>query len=141
MKMLVLFCCLILLTVNYASAQTEQDKLNEINNSTHSIVMACSSLGESDTNYMIFCNNILETINQQCQQVSFIFCITDVFGLRNQALNISSELAVYEFRSRVFYFPGVRYSAISLYDKQNATLMKRYCDHCIKKVYERETVW
>lgn len=83
MKTFVPFCCLILLSVKLAYAQTEQDKFNAIDNFTHSVVIACSSLGEADTNYMIFCNNLLETIHEQCQQVSFSFCINDMFGLRN----------------------------------------------------------
>ena len=63
--------------------QSGQDKLNAIDDSTHSLVGACSSLGEADTNYMIFCSNVLEIIHQQCQQASFMFCTTDVFGPRS----------------------------------------------------------
>jgi hypothetical protein len=63
--------------------QTDQDKLNAIDNSTHSLVKACSSLGEADTSHMILCNNLIETIHKQCQVASFIFCTTDVFGPRS----------------------------------------------------------
>jgi len=65
------------------TASLEQDRLNKIENFTNSLVMACSNLGEADTKYMILCNNIMETIDKQCQQASFSFCNTDVFGLQN----------------------------------------------------------
>jgi hypothetical protein len=83
MKIFVVFCCFIFLSVNLAYAQADQDKLNAIDNFTQSLVIACSSLGEADTNHMILCNNLLETIHKQCQEASFSFCITDVFGPRS----------------------------------------------------------
>jgi hypothetical protein len=66
-----------------SGASLEQDKLSEIENSTNSLVTACSSLAEADTKYMIFCNDIMETIQKQCLEVSFDFCNTDVFGVQN----------------------------------------------------------
>jgi hypothetical protein len=73
-----------LIAMQLAYGQSGQDNLNAIDNYTHSLVTACSSLGEADTNYMIFCSNLLETIHEQCQQVSFSFCNTDVFGKRSK---------------------------------------------------------
>jgi amino acid permease len=80
----ILILFLMMLKNVYGSAGSlEQDKIGEIENSTKSLVIACSNLGEADTKYMIFCNNMMETIDKQCEEVSFSFCNTDVFGLQN----------------------------------------------------------
>ena len=80
---IIILFLIMLKNVYGSTASLEQDRLNKIENFTNSLVTACSNLGETDTKYMIFCNDIMETIDKQCQQASFSFCISDVFGLQD----------------------------------------------------------
>jgi len=75
-----LFLIVFLAGMKLAFGQMDQDKLDAIDNLTKSLVIVCSSLGEVDTNHMILCDNLLETVDNQCEEAYFKFCLADVFG-------------------------------------------------------------